>query len=191
MTERWRCFVAIPIGDALRAALSAASAPWQTTLRDTDVRWMDPASWHVTLAFLGDVDPDHVPVLAEQLPELVAQHAPVQLVPEGLVAWPRVDETRMVWCRFRPESAICELHNRVAGSLGTTERRRFRPHVTLARVRGGRSLELADQVGAGDAAAPVLPTTVAHEVTLYRSHLDPAGTTYEALARAPLGAVPA
>ncbi len=189
MTDRWRCFVAIPIGEALRASLFAASAPWHATLVGADVRWMDPASWHVTLAFLGDVDAERVPRLAEELPELVAGHAGVQLVPEGLVAWPRVDETRMVWCRFRPEAGLADLHNRVAGALGVTERRRFRPHVTLARVRGGQSLQLRDDPSVAEAAE--LPTTVADEVTLYRSHLDPAGTTYEALARAPLGVVAA
>lgn len=189
MTERWRCFVAIPIGDALRAALVVASRPWRAELADADMRWMDPASWHVTLAFLGDVDADRVPRLADELPELVAQHAAVELVPEGIVAWPRGEETRMVWCRFRPESGIAELHNRVAGALGVTERRRFRPHVTLARVRGGRTIQLGHE--RVDTVSSVLPTTSADEVTLYRSHLDPAGTTYEALARAPLGAVPA
>lgn len=187
MTDRWRCFVAIPIGDALRDTLTAASAPWRTILARADVRWMDPASWHVTLAFLGDVDADRVAGVADQLPELVAGHAGVQLVPDGIVAWPRMDETRMVWCRFRPESGIGELHNRVAGALGTTERRRFRPHVTLARVRGGRSVALERHPTAAN--APALPVTVADQVTLYRSHLDPGGTRYEALAHAPLSAV--
>jgi 2'-5' RNA ligase len=189
VTDRWRCFVASPISDALRAALVVASRPWRAELVDADMRWMDPASWHVTLAFLGDVDADRVPHLADELPELVAQHAAVQLVPEGIVAWPRCEETRLVWCRFRPESGIAELHNRVAGALGVTERRRFRPHVTLARVRGGQSIRLDTQPAAPG--AQDLPATVADEVTLYRSHLDPAGTTYEALARAALSAVPA
>ena len=189
MTERWRCFVAIPISDALRAPLAVATAPWRETLAGADVRWMDPGSWHVTLAFLGDVEAERIPVLSAELPELVAGHAAVHLPPEGLVAWPRVDETRMVWCRFRPEAGLAELHNRVAGALGVTERRRFRPHVTLARVRGGRSIQLRDNPVAVEMGE--LPTTVAGEVTLYRSHLGPAGTTYEALARARLGAVPA
>lgn len=185
MSERWRCFVAVPIGDALRDALAAATSAWSSELQASDLRWTDPAGWHVTLAFLGDVEARQVQAIAARLPALVSSQLSIELIPEGLVAWPRQDEARMAWCRFRPESGLGEVHNRVAGALGVTERRRFRPHVTLARVRGGRSTRLTGPP------AVRLPVTAAERVVLFRSHLDPAGTTYEPLATVPLGAVPA
>lgn len=185
MSDRWRCFVAIPVGERLRLALIGATSVWREAASDVDLRWTAPAGWHITLAFLGDVDPARVDDTAERLPSLVdGVDGAVELAPDGLVAWPRPAEARMAWCRFRPEPGIGELHNRIAGALGVTERRRFRPHVTLARVRGGREvpLEMPAALEAVD-----LPTAPATEVVLYRSHLDPAGTTYEPLAQVSLG----
>jgi 2'-5' RNA ligase len=189
MSERWRCFVAIPIGEALAASLRSASVPWRSALTGADIRWREPDAWHVTLSILGDVHADRIPSIEAQLPDLVAGIHPVLLVPDGVVPWPRADEARTVSCRLRPETGIGELHNRVAGALGATERRRFRPHITLGRVRGGRRIEVADHPAA--LPTPELPTSVAEEVVLYRSHQDATSTTYEALARAPLGAMPA
>ena len=185
MSERWRCFVAVPIGDPLRDALAAATSAWAARMEALDLRWTDPAGWHVTLAFLGDVDAARVPEIAVRLPALVGPHPSIELVPDALVPWPREDEARMAWCRFRSDSGLAELHNRVAAELGVTERRRFRPHVTLARVRGGRTAPLAPPP------TVALPVTAADEVVLFRSHLDPAGATYEPLASVPLQAVPA
>lgn len=183
MSERWRCFVAVPLSAPLREALRPAVDAWQAATPARDLRWTDPAGWHLTIAFLGEVDAERVPDLAARLPDLVLRQPPVELIPDGLVAWPRAEEARMAWCRFRPETGIGELHRRVAGSLGVTERRRFRPHVTLARVRGGHSLPVVAP------ASVELPTTVADEVILYRSHLDPAGTTYEPIERVDLAVV--
>jgi 2'-5' RNA ligase len=63
------------------------------------------------------------------------------------------------------------------------ERRAFRPHVTVGRVRRGERVRAA---GLG----PPAPDLAFHApaVTLYRSHTGPGGSRYEALARAPLGA---
>ena len=187
MSERWRCFVAIPIGEALAASLRNASVPWRAALSGADIRWLEPDAWHVTLAFLGDVDADRIPSIEAQLPGLVAGMGPVLLVPDAVVPWPRADEARTVSCRLRPDAGIGELHNRVAGALGATERRRFRPHITLGRVRGGRRIDLADHPATSP--VPELPTSVAQEVVLYRSHRDSTSTTYEAIARVPLAGV--
>ena len=63
MTEAWRCFVAIPISDELRAAIASAVDRWRSTDAPLGLRWTDPASWHVTLAFMGATDPRSVPRL--------------------------------------------------------------------------------------------------------------------------------
>ncbi len=50
--SRWRCFVAVPIGEDLRADLLATAEAWRGS---EDLRWTDPDTWHVTLAFLGGI----------------------------------------------------------------------------------------------------------------------------------------
>jgi 2'-5' RNA ligase len=62
----------------------------------------------------------------------------------------------------------------------TPEKRAFRPHVTVARVRRGARVD-TDLPGVGDAR-----TFAASALTLYRSLLSPKGASYHALVRIPL-----
>jgi RNA 2',3'-cyclic 3'-phosphodiesterase len=183
MSERWRCFVAIPLAEHLRDELTALVDRWRAEFASADLRWTDPTSWHVTLAFLGDVTPADVPALAARLPELA--RGPVgRLTASAVVAWPRAHETRLVWCRFGAEPALLELHRRVAGGLAVTERRRYRPHITLARVPGSRPVDIgpfAVELTAPGGGQPV------DRIVLYRSHLAPGGAAYEPLATVPCG----
>ncbi|HLH13718.1 MAG TPA: 2'-5' RNA ligase family protein, partial [Solirubrobacteraceae bacterium] len=65
------------------------------------------------------------------------------------------------------------------------ERRRFRPHVTVARVRRGAA---RGSRSSGERALPPTPRASFHagEVVLYRSWLEPQGARYEELASAGL-----
>ena len=58
--ERWRCFVAVPIGEALRRDLAAAVEGWRIRPDLAGLRWTEPQSWHVTLAFLGPIEASSV-----------------------------------------------------------------------------------------------------------------------------------
>ncbi len=78
------------------------------------------------------------------------------------------------------------LHDAVQSALADAidwqpERRRFRAHVTVARL--GRVRSPDRRADAGERAAPATPqlSFVSPEVVLYRSWLAPAGASYEAL----------
>ncbi len=188
MSDRWRCFVGVPIGERLRDALIGATSVWQEACADAGLRWTDPAGWHLTLAFLGDLEATRAEAVATLLAELVGAPGPMTLQPGELVAWPREHEARMAWCRFAWDPALDELHGRVAGGLGVRDHRRFRPHVTLARVRGGRTARL-DRPAA--LAGVALPPSPVEEVVLYRSHPGLDGSRYEPISRVSLAGVPA
>jgi 2'-5' RNA ligase len=82
-----------------------------------------------------------------------------------------------------PEGACARLQSAVADALGSVyapEKRPFRPHVTVARVRRGARVDKALPVIAGQ------PSFAASSLTLYRSRPSPKGAAYEALARTPL-----
>ena len=83
--------------------------------------------------------------------------------------------------------ALAELQARVSAGLAAAglhepERRPFRPHATVARLRAGA--RAPRPVRLGDPA----PVAFAGEaVTLYRSHLSRAGASYEPLERIAVG----
>src|SRR3989442_13377790 len=59
-----RCFVAIDLSTDVRAAIARAETRVRTAARHADVRWVDPAQFHLTLKFLGAVSDERVPAVA-------------------------------------------------------------------------------------------------------------------------------
>ncbi|HEV7733129.1 MAG TPA: RNA 2',3'-cyclic phosphodiesterase [Candidatus Binatia bacterium] len=183
-----RCFVAIDLPPDVRAAVAAAQARLRDAAPRADARWVASASLHLTLRFLGevsDVDP-----VRDVLVTVAARHAPFDLAAGGLGAFPGIARPRTLWAGI--SGGIRELGllavdvERSLEPLGfPPEPRPFRGHLTLARVRSPRGIGRIAPLVTGD--RPVFGAWTASELVLYRSHLRPTGSIYEALSRLPLG----
>ena len=143
------------------------------------LRLVPPESLHVTLAFLGEQpDPDAVAAAVRRVP---VHPIPLRI---GAPAWlpPRRPSVLAVDLDD-PDGACTRLQAAVAEALTsvyTPEKRPFRPHVTVARVRRGarvdkRLPDISDR-----------PAFAASALTVYRSRLGPKGASYDALACTPL-----
>jgi RNA 2',3'-cyclic 3'-phosphodiesterase len=163
-----------PVRDALGAFGRAAADD------DFALRAVGDDALHVTLAFLGhrsldDIDP------AREAVQAVA--APVPDLALGEVLWLSPRRPHVLTVEVLDASgALVELQSKVVEALADAvgfepERRRFRPHVTVARVRHGaaprrRGLPEAPSASfAGEA------------LTLYRSWLGRGPARYEPLER--------
>ena len=182
--ERPRCFVAISIGEELRAALSAAL---ERDLRPADLRWTDPAGWHVTLAFLGSVEAGTVPELIDRIASAAARHAATRSSTGGFGAFPSPGRARVAWYGVDDaEGRLARLATDVAEALDLDASRPFRPHITLGRARR-QAVDLRPWLESASAPAGVLETD---QIELMRSHTGSGPARYETLATIPLG-VPA
>ena len=167
-----------PVRDALGAFGRAAAAD------DFALRAVRDDALHVTLAFLGhraldDIDParDAVREVAAPVPDLALGDA-LWLAPRR----PHVLTVEVA----DATGALLALQERVVAALVEAvgyepDRRRFRPHVTVARVRRGAAPR---QRGLPDAPSA---SFAGEAVTLYRSWLGGGPVRYEALERVPLG----
>ena len=95
--ERWRCFVAIPIGDALREDLRTAVAGWRDHDDLAGLRWTDADAWHVTLAFLGSIDAASVPEVVGRLATVAEAHPATRSTTGGLGGFPTPARARVAW----------------------------------------------------------------------------------------------
>lgn len=160
-----RLFAAVvPPADVV-AHLAARVQP----LRDGQLTWSDSSTWHITLAFYGEVEDARVPELTQRLSRAARRHEELSLLFGGAgrfgsaVLWVGVrgDVQRL---RRLAESAIA------AGRRMGIEQdagRTFRPHVTVARSSRNHDLRplaaaLSDYAG---------PTWRATDVALVRSYL--------------------
>ena len=191
---QWRTFVAVPLPSETLGALRALSDKMPRVARDS-VRWIDADGIHLTLRFLGGIEPDRVPQISESLLGAAAQSGRFALRLGGLGAFPSLDRPRVFWVGLDGElDRLKRLHARVEGALSRVgvepEARDFEPHLTVGRMRNGIAQHLARRAGYAFARAklpmPALEFTVA-SITLFRSHLSDTGARYEALSEAPLG----
>ena len=146
------------------------------------VRVLDPELLHVTLCFLGDRPVAEIAAIGEALEECAMFVGELAI---GAPLWLPPRRTRALAVEVREDSGggLAALHGALVGALARAcghrgERRRFRAHVTLARMRDGPR---------GSAGERVLPATPAlsfrpASIVLYRSWRSPAGASYEALA---------
>jgi RNA 2',3'-cyclic 3'-phosphodiesterase len=136
MNERWRCFVALPIGDELRRRLDDAVAGWRDRPDLAGLRWSEPAGWHITLAFLGATEPRAVPGIVDALERVAAAARPGRIDAGGLGAFPSRRQARVAWYGLHdPERRIGFLADAVREALKMDPEERFHPHLTLARAR--------------------------------------------------------
>lgn len=100
-------------------------------------RWIEPADYHVTLRFLGDVDLATADAMHEALTD-ARTRPPLDIVLDGLACFGG-DKPRALYAAVTPGPTLLDLqaeHERLAREAGAEpERRKFTPHVTLARLR--------------------------------------------------------
>jgi RNA 2',3'-cyclic 3'-phosphodiesterase len=182
-----RMFIAIAPMAAERDALAQLQHRLALRLPGSGLRPVHPDDLHLTLRFLGDVQPSQLPVLRRRLAATVARNPRCRAPLASVAAWPP-GAPRLLVAEFDGPPALHALADELEQAMReigfAPERRPFRPHVTLHRCRPP-----AD--GAAVAAAiaaltlPALPLLV-QRVVLFRS--DPTGPLrYVPVAAAGLG----
>ncbi len=184
-----RCFIAIALPAAIREALAALQIRLQSLGRA--VRWVPPERIHLTIKFLGEVEEGQVTAVRDAITSVAARYTPFELAVSGTGCFPPTGRVRVIWTGIPdlpPPLLACQQEGeRVWAQLGfAPETRRFRPHLTLGRVRedrsSGRIRAVVEQQGDFTAGR-----FLANELILFQSVLLPTGPTYTVLARAPLG----
>lgn len=148
-------------------------------------RWVEEENLHLTLAFLGEVTMQQAEELDQILQARTIRPPEVTLAGIGHFGSRR---PRAVWVGAGPEAPLSDLSvgmTRAARRAGiAVERRRFVPHVTIARL--GATADPGEVAAFAEARGRFsLPPFTPASVTLFRSHLRPEGPIYEALADYP------
>jgi 2'-5' RNA ligase len=179
----WRCFWAVPLPPALRSALAQfVAALRHSPSVDDGWRFSDPESWHLTLAFLGAVEPDAVDAMVERVAAASQHHLPFEATAAGLGGFPEEGRARVLWYGVDANGALADLARDVRAATGVDDVQPWQPHVTLGRSRNRHGANLPRSI------APPTGGISVNEVVLYRSHLGQGPARYLPLARLALGA---
>ena len=128
-----RLFTGIEIPASVRTHLSLIRAPL------AGAKWVEAENMHITLRFAGDIDERTADEFADQLAQIHAEPFPVSI--QGVGAFGGRDP-RLLWAGVdagEPLAALYRANERAARAAGLDpDPRSFKPHVTLARLRGAR-----------------------------------------------------
>ena len=184
-----RLFVAVDLDEKARAALAAEQQRVRAASESgSPIRWVRPEQLHMTLVFLGEVEPPRVDAIVEVLGRPIDQ-PPIALAFAGLGVFPPRGAPRALWIGVatgdqelhRVQQAIAD---RVARLDIPLENRPFTPHLTLGRWKTSRPSDRSRLLRAFH--DRVVARTTVDRATLYASRLSSAGPTYTELARATL-----
>jgi 2'-5' RNA ligase len=175
-----RLFVAIDLPPGVQEALAGLSFGLP------GAKWVPAGQIHLTLAFIGDVDGGLAADVADALGQV--QAAEFELSLRGLGHFPPRGEPRVAWAGVRPSEPLMNLQRSISRVLEKAgcelEKRKFHPHVTLARLKDTPSRRLADWL-AGNGLFETAPFTVT-EFLLFSSTLGSSGAVHAVESAHPL-----
>lgn len=178
-----RAFVAVPLPQEVRERALAV----QERLRTGGVKWVEPQNLHITLRFLGYAEPSRLDAVAASLAAILRAERAFRVVLSGVDAFPNRRRPQTIWIGVgegaRELDALAAIVERVARDTGfEAERRPFRAHLTLGRVKAERPPEELVRALEREPLHAEIGTMAAQEVVLMRSDLRRDGPIYTPLA---------
>jgi len=179
-----RCFVAVPLSEAVRAALAGLQRVLRGRVPD-GFRWDRQENLHITLKFLGDVPVADLPAVFGAASRAAARAEATELAVVGVGAFPRPSRPRVLIAQLSdPGGCVSALTRALEDELSelgfARDDRAFHPHVTLARAKGpNRPPDLSDELAEVDTSS--VPEVVVEELAVYQSDLRPSGAVYTVL----------
>jgi 2'-5' RNA ligase len=191
--DKIRAFIAVELPGEVKEALARLQARLKSG-GSIPVKWVDPGSMHLTLKFLGNIDPGMTGPITKAIGEAATGVASFRVKVGGLGVFPDARRVRVVWVGLTGEvDKLSRLQQSVEAALKplgfTPENRPFTPHLTLARVREGAAPAERQALGQLVAATGFDEgfEMVVKSVDLMRSQLTRQGPIYTRIASVDLG----
>lgn len=151
--RQMRLFIAVNFPETTKKSLGSVINELRRL--PADAKWVEEENLHLTLQFLGNVPEEQVPSIVSALQRASAGVGPFQLSLGGTGVFPSAERPRVLWVGAGgATTSLARLQRQVQDELAALgfepEKRRFSPHLTLARLRSpqgfGALLERARQL---------------------------------------------
>jgi len=185
-----RCFIAISLPDEVKTQISTYIDDLKKFSRD--VRWIKAENIHLTLKFLGEIDPEQVKLVKKCLHPLSNKFSRFTLNISGSGSFPGKKRPRVFWLGMEQskENPLFGIHKWIENQLldlgFEKEKRRFSPHLTLGRVRSRGQADFSELFSDIEN-NPFVPITFQiNEIFFMQSFLKPTGAEYQVIESYPL-----
>jgi 2'-5' RNA ligase len=175
-SRQLRTFLAIPLPEDMLTRVARTRDELAGVL--SRVRWVNPATIHLTLKFFGDVPEEFLEKIGEVMLSVGRLFAPFPIKIARVGAFPSPSRARVIWLGVTggPLVALQEvLEERLQLAGIPREERAFFPHLTLGRSRGGPlpAREILEKYRDF-----VCGTLQVDKMVLFESRLQPSGAVH-------------
>ncbi len=183
-----RLFIALPLSRQVQEQLGRLILPLKE--KGGQVKWVEPKNIHLTVRFLGDTEQELVPAIAEQIDAVTSRFQPVETMIDRLGGFPNLNRPRVIWVGISEKTeTLSEMAAQMEQGMRQLgfepEKKRFRSHLTLGRVRRPQGLDQLISFIKDYKFEPILVEL--NRLCLFKSTLTPAGPIYEELHEKRLG----
>lgn len=183
-----RAFLCIPIPDQLRATIHRTAEGLRSKTR-MRANWVPWKNYHITLRFLGDIDPGLSVRLDKLCRDICCDISPFDCSLDRVGAFPNVDRAQVIWIGGAAPSSLQQLSLALSAGLADLDfpetREEDQVHVTLARIKDRPDSELPSLIANLNPIGPLQMT--ADRVVLMESTLSSRGAEYSPLFTTKLG----
>lgn len=107
----------------------------------TGARWVQRDDLHITIAFLGETEPDLVPVISDILQDIACKYKSQATRITTLGAFPNSSRASVLWAGIEKNQQINTIAEAIRDKLSEQtppinfDSKPFKPHITLARFK--------------------------------------------------------
>ncbi len=179
-----RLFYCLELPPGVRAELDRIAQPLRTT--EARVTWVRPENFHITLKFLGEVEPSYVEALKALGAQVAKRFPRSEITFDKIGAFPDTHRPRVLWIgSLQAPQALFDLQSYLdheLSKMGFDAERHFAPHVTVGRVKDEHGARVGQLVKMISQIAPFTCRALITHLTLMESCLSPSGAIYTPVA---------
>lgn len=180
-----RAFFAIDLPKQTKAKIGDYIGSLQKMSKSNVVRWSKPENLHITLQFLAEVRGEHIAAMIKNVrKELVSTISQTKISIKEMHLFPDPHRPRVIVLDVSPQETLAELSASIGRGIELssyeTEKRSFRAHLTIGRIKTAKMHALSFLT---EATAPVIDDFNVDEVVLFQSEPHPEGSKYIPLER--------
>lgn len=180
-----RSFIAVEIDPPKKQKLSALISNLKTS--EAGVKWVNESQMHLTLKFLGDIKEEKVREISDTLKSVADTSSAFSIRLSSIGAFPNMHKPRVIWIdidKGKEELKLLagQIENELEKSGFTREKRGFKAHLTLGRVKSLKNI--SNLIGLIKKTEISLHDEIEiKEIILFRSTLKPTGAIYTPISR--------
>jgi 2'-5' RNA ligase len=179
--QKIRCFIAVKVPQHILEEIDNYLMHLRRIA--SDVRWVKVHGIHVTLKFLGEIEPKLVDQVKNSLISITGVVEPFHLSVQGSGCFPNTRKPRVFWLGLQqnPENDLFRIYKWIENKLDIhgfeREKRKFSPHLTVGRVRKEQNFApLFDYIKKNPFSKSSFQV---NSIVFMRSILKPSGAEYE------------